>query len=210
MIQLIQKQQAIQLRIDADIINTSGQNFDLEALKTAIIKQLQTVFTVSVGQYDLSILVNVTVLKNVRECSPKKILFQIVDSISGNNPAEAVLKGMRIKLNKNVIDDIIHNRNQRTIAHEIGHLLGWNHPHANATFESINANAHSLEQQLSESERQHNLMSQTWYAQKANVSINRAIKITPQQIEVLQEYSQKMELNKNYHLNYFWFWKKLA
>ncbi len=210
MIQLIQKQQAIQLRIDADIINTSGQNFDLEALKTAIIKQLQTVFTVSVGHYDLSILVNVTVLKNVRECSPKKILFQIVDSISGNNPAEAVLKGMRIKLNKNVIDDIIHNRNQRTIAHEIGHLLGWNHPHANATFESINANAHSLEQQLSESERQHNLMSQTWYAQKANVSINRAIKITPQQIEVLQEYSQKMELNKNYHLNYFWFWKKLA
>ena len=210
MIQLIQKQQAIQLRIDADIINTSGQNFDLEALKTAIIKQLQTVFTVSVGHYDLSILVNVTVLKHVRDCSPKKILFQIVDSISGNNPAEAVLKGMRIKLNKNVIDDIIHNRNQRTIAHEIGHLLGWNHPHANATFESINANAHSLEQQLSESERQHNLMSQTWYAQKANVSINRAIKITPQQIEVLQEYSQKMELNKNYHLNYFWFWKKLA
>ena len=74
MIQLTQKQQAIQLRIDADIINTSSQRFDLEALKTAIVKQLQSVFTVSVGCYDLSILVNVTVLKNVRECSPKKIL----------------------------------------------------------------------------------------------------------------------------------------
>lgn len=210
MIQLTQKQQAIQLHIDADIINTSSQRFDLEALKTAIVKQLQSVFTVSVGCYNLSIYVDVAVLKHVRECSPKKILFQIVDGISGNNPAEAVLKGMRIKLNKNVVEDIIQHRNQRTIAHEIGHLLGWNHPHANATFESINANAHMLEQQLSETERQCNLMSQTWYAQKANVPINTAIQITQQQIEVLIEYYQNSELNKNYHLNYFWFWKKLA
>ena len=117
---------------------------------------------------------------------------------------------MRIRLHKKVIQDILSNSNVRTIPHEVGHLFGWSHPHANAAFESINKDATVLEQQLTEKERQCNLMSQTWYVQRAGVPLNEALKITEQQIKLLVELSHSKQLNKNYHLNYFLFWKKLA
>jgi len=210
MIQLSKQAQCITIHIDADIINTSSQTFNLEALKLAINSQLQQVFNAQVGQYSVTLFINLTILKHINQCSPKKVLFQIVDTIAGNNAAEAVLKGLRIKLNKTYLNDIISNINTRTIPHEVGHLLGLNHPHANAKYVSINSEAHPFEQLLTEQQRQCNLMSQTWYIQKAAVLPEKAIELTEQQLDVIQEYVDNGSLNTNYHLNYFLFWKKLV
>lgn len=137
-------------------------------------------------------------------------MFQIVDTIAGTNPAEADFKGLRIKLNKASLQDIIENRNTRTIPHEIGHLFGWDHPHARAQYASINLSAHAMEQQLTEEERRCNLMSQTWYAQKALIPLEQAMQLSEKQIELLLLNYQNGLLNYNYHLKNFLFWKKIV
>ena len=209
MIFLTQQNNTLQIRLHADLINTSSQPFDLAALKRSIVSQLAQVYHASVGKYSLDIDTNIHILQNVNQCSAKNILFQIVNTIPGNNPAEADFKGLRIKLNRNAIADIILNKNSRTIPHELGHLFGWDHPHARAKYESINLEAHPLEQQLTENERKHNLMSQGWYAQKAEVPLEQAMQITEKQIELLLlNYSTK-RLNRNFHLKDYILWKKL-
>ncbi|MCD6018128.1 MAG: hypothetical protein K0S53_1249 [Bacteroidetes bacterium] len=210
MITIKKDNQLISLHIEADLINTSDTRFDLQALKKSILTQLQNVYNKKIGKYDLQISFSIRVLKHIYQCSPKKVLLQVVNTIPGNNPAEADFKGLRIKLNKHYVTDIMANKNIRTIPHEIGHLLGWEHPHANAKYESVNLSAHPLEKQLTETERQCNLMSQSWYAQKAGVPLNKAMELTEKQIELLFLNEHKLSLNKNRHLNYFLWWKKIV
>ncbi len=209
MIFLTKQHHTIFIKLHADLINTSAQAFDLVALQRAIVTQLAQVYHASVGKYSLDIDTNIHVLQREAQCSEKNILFQIVDIIPGNNPAEADFKGLRIKLNRAIIPDIISNKNTRTIPHEIGHLFGWDHPHANAKYESINASAHPLEKQLTENERKHNLMSQGWYAQKALIPLDKAMQLTEKQIELLLLNYGSRQLNRNFHLKHFLFWKRL-
>lgn len=210
MISILKQNQLIQISIDADLLNTSSQAFNLEVLKSSIISQLQQVFNISIENYTIDFSITIKVLKHVYQCSRKKVLFQIVDVIPNNNAADADLKGLRIKLNKAFVQKMIDHKNTRTIPHEVGHLFGWNHPHANATYESINLEAHPFEQLLTEQQRQTNLMSQTWYPQRANIPLDKAIQLTQYQLNVLLEYYDLGLLNKNFHLNYFLFWKKLV
>jgi hypothetical protein len=209
MIQISQEHNSISIILNVDIINTSSDRHDLVALKRAISLQLKAIYHARIGKYNLSIIVNSTVLYRVGNCSSKRILFQIVDELQGNNPAEADFKGLRIQLNKAAVNDMIYNRNIRTIPHELGHLFGWAHPHARAKYESVNPEAHPLEQQLTEEERRHNLMSQGWYAQRAGIPLDKAMNISEKQIELLLLNYRSRLLNRNFHLRGMLFWKKL-
>jgi predicted Zn-dependent protease len=209
MIKVVKKNNVISLTVGIDIINTSNQFFDLEIFKATIFKQLTSVYNNIIGKYKLELNLHLRILNHKYQCSPKNILFQIVDTTPNNNVAIADFKGMRVKLNKSYIDDFITNKNCRTLPHELGHLLGLNHPHANAKFESINLDSHLLEQQLTEAERQCNLMSQSWYAQKANAPLADAMQLTEKQIELISLNYNTKSLNKNYHLKYFLWWKKI-
>lgn len=209
MIKVVKNNTIVSLSISIDIINTSNHFFDLESLKTAINSQLINVYNNTIGKYKLELNLQLRALHHKNQCSPKNLLFQIVDTTPHNNVAIADFKGMRVKLNKQYLNDIILNKNIRTIPHELGHLLGLDHPHANAKFESINLDSHLLEQQLTETERQCNLMSQSWYAQKANVSLSNAMQLTEKQIELILLNYNTRSLNKNFHLKYFLWWKKI-
>jgi len=209
MIFLSKNNNTISLRLHVDLLNTSSRQFDLAVLKRAIISQLAAVYHASIGKYSLDIDTNIHILQREAQCSPKTILFQVVDTISGDNPAEADFKGLRIKLNKNALEEIMANRNTRTIPHELGHLLGWDHPHARGTYESVNPEAHPLEKQLTEDQRKHNLMSQGWYAQKALIPLDKAMQLTEKQIELLLLNYGSGQLNRNFHLKYFLFWSRL-
>ncbi len=209
MIKIAKNNTTVSLSISIDIINTSSQFFDLENLKTSIKNQLTNVYKNTIGKYKLELNLQLRVLNHKNQCSPKNVLFQIVDTTLNNNVAIADFKGMRVKLNKQYLNDIILNKNIRIIPHELGHLLGLDHPHANAKFESVNLDSHLLEQQLTETERQYNLMSQSWYAQKANVSLSNAMQLTEKQVELILLNYNTSSLNKNYHLKYFLFWKKI-
>lgn len=210
MISITENNKSIHLKLDISIFNSSKTHFDLLKLQKAINLQLANVYNVAIADYKLSLTCKMTTITKKVHLSPNKILIQIVESLPANNPAEADFGGLRIKLNKLVVQDIINGTNIRTLPHEVGHLLGWNHPHANATYQSVNQNANDLEKELTEEERVCNLMSQTWYAQKAEISLDKAMKITTQQLDLLKQNFKKGLLNKNYHLNYFLFWKKLV
>lgn len=209
MIFLSKYHNTISIKLHADLINTSSRAFELAALKRAIIAQLATVYHASVGKYSVDIDTNIHVLQRVTQCSPKNILFQVVDAIPGNNPAEADFKGLRIKLNINAVMDMINHKNIRTIPHELGHLFGWDHPHARAAYESINPDAHPLEKQLTEEQRKHNLMSQGWYAQKALIPLEQAMQITEKQLDLLLLNYSSRQLNQNFHIRQFLFWSRL-
>ena len=210
MIGIAQKQNRIGVYLTADIINTSSERADLVSLKRAIVSQLESTFRCSAGKYNLSLKAEVNVLYRVRDCSPTRILFEVVDTIAHNNPAEARLRSLRIQLNKTVVNDIIYHRNIRSIPHELGHLFGWEHPHAPAKYESINMEAHPLEQQMTEEERRHNLMSQGWYPQRSNIPLEEAMQISEKQVDLLLLYYRSGQLNKNLHLRrHNLFWKKL-
>lgn len=198
------------ITIDADIINISNTKLNLYELQIALKKQLEKVYNTVIGKYNVTLQLNSRVISAVKQCSPRRVLFQVVDTIPGNNPAEADFKGLRVKLNITNIKDFTSLENYRTLPHELGHLLGLDHPHDNAKFESVNPKAHALEQQLTEEQRQHNLMSQTWYIQKANVDLNNSLQLTENQIDVVLQYYYSNQLNQNKHLRYFWFWKKLV
>jgi hypothetical protein len=209
MIAIAQKENRVTIYITASIINTSSERVDLVSLRRSVISQLTPVYTGNIGKYRLNFRIDIDALYRVRDCQAAHVLFQIVDELPGNNPAEADFKGLRIKLNKAAVGDMIYNRNIRTIPHEIGHLFGWDHPHARATYESVNPGAHPLEQQLTEEERKHNLMSQGWYAQRAGIPLDKAMNISEKQIELLLLNYRSNLLNKNFHLRGMLFWKKL-
>lgn len=210
MIRIQKNSFSIIISIEADIINTSASTINLYELQIALKKQLDKVYNNAIEKYNLTFQLNSRVISSVKQCSPRRVLFQVVDSISGNNPAEADFKGLRVKLNATNIKDFTSLANYRTLPHELGHLLGLDHPHDNAKFESVNPKAHALEQQLTEEQRQHNLMSQTWYIQKANVDLSNSLQLTEKQIDVMLYYYYSNQLNQNKHLRYFWFWKKLV
>jgi len=208
---LIQKNDLnVSITIDADILNISNTKLNLYELQIALKKQLEKAYNTIIGKYNITLQLNSRVISAVKQCSPRRVLFQVVDSITGNNPAEADFKGLRVKLNISNIKDFTSLENYRTLPHELGHLLGLDHPHDNAKFESVNPKAHALEQELTEEQRQHNLMSQTWYIQKANVDLNNSLQLTENQIDVVLHYYYSNQLNQNKHLRYFWFWKKLV
>jgi hypothetical protein len=209
MIAIAQKENRIGIYLTASIINSSADRADLVSLKRALVSQLEKTFRCSAGRYQLSLKADIEVLYRVRDCSPTKVLFQVVDSLPGNHPAEADFKGLRIQLNKAIINDIIYNRNVRTIPHELGHLFGWDHPHAPAKYESVNIEAHPLEQQMTEEERKHNLMSQGWYPQRTNILLDQAMHISEKQVDLLLLHYRSGQLNRNLHLKHFLFWKKL-
>lgn len=209
MIGIAQKENRVGIYLTADIINTSSERADLVSLRRAIVSQLENTFHCSAGKYNLNLKAEVKVLYHIRDCSPTRVLFEVVDTITNNNPAEARLRSLRIQLNKTIINDIIYNRNIRTIPHELGHLFGWDHPHARAAYESVNLDSHPLEQQLTEEERRHNLMSQGWYPQRTNIPLEKAMQISEKQVDLLLLYYRSGQLNRNLHLKHFLFWKKL-
>lgn len=209
MIGISQKEHRIGIYLTASVLNTSAKRADLVSLARAIKWQLEQAFRCSAGRYNLSLKADVDVLYRVRDCNPHKILFQVVDHIAGNNPAEADFKGLRVKIHHAVVNDLIHKRNVRTMPHELGHLFGWDHPHARGTYGRVNPEAHELEQAMTEDERCHNLMSQGWYAQRAGIALEQAMQISEKQVELLLLHYRNEQLNRNLHLYGHWFWKRL-
>jgi hypothetical protein len=94
MIAIAQKENRIGIYLTASIINTSADRADLVSLKRAIVSQLETTFRCSAGRYQLSLKADIEVLYRVQDCSPTKVLFQVVDAITNNNLAEADVRSL--------------------------------------------------------------------------------------------------------------------
>lgn len=200
--------ESVTIHLHLNIINRSSQSFNLFDLEKAVKTQLTAVFNLPFQGLALEINSKVLYRYKLKQLYQQMVLA-ITDQVKHGNPAETHFKGLLISVNKNFIASILSNQNKRTLAHEFGHALGLDHPHAPAMYDSINQTAHPLEQQIPIEELPFNLMSQTWYIQKAKVSINEAIKLHPKQIQLIKHNLVNNHLNQNYSirkglLTYHW------
>lgn len=188
------------IRLHLNIINRSSKTFNLFELEKAVKRQLTEVF--NLPQYGLALEINTKVLYTYKlKQLYQQMVLAITDEVKHGNPAETHFKGLLISVNQNFVASILSNQNKRTLAHEFGHALGLDHPHAPAAFQTINPSAHPLEQQIPIEDLPHNLMSQTWYVQKANVPINEALQLDPKQIELIKQNLSNQSLNQNYSIH---------
>ncbi len=191
------------------LINATQQTFNLHEIALALKKQIEYAYTIP--RFGLTCFATIKVLYqyNLKQLYLYPTIA-MCNSVTNNNVAESHFTGLLMKINKNFIADIISHKNKRTVPHEVGHLLGLDHPHANATFESVNFNAHILEQQITEADKKHNLMCQSWYIQKHGVTLNDAIQLAPQQIQLIFENLTKNKLHNNYFILKKWWGYKLV
>ncbi len=188
------------IRLHLNIINRSSKTFNLFELEKAVKRQLTEVF--NLPQYGLALEINTKVLYTYKlKQLYQQMVLAITDEVKHGNPAETHFKGLLISVNQNFVASILSNQNKRTLAHEFGHALGLDHPHAPASFNSINPKAHPLEQQIPIEELPFNLMSQTWYVQKANVPVNEAISLHPKQMQLIKYNLLNKRLNQNYSIH---------
>lgn len=213
MLTVNKKDDLISIDLEIFLINRSDQTINLFILATAIKKQIEQVYKGNFGAYELITTVNVKPLyKYSLRSIYNKTVIAISPHITNNNAAEADFSGLLIKLNPKQIESVISGTNKRTVPHEIGHLLGLDHPHANAAFESINLKASLLEQGISNEEKTTNLMCQSWYIQKAGINLNEALALTENQLKLICENYNSKKLNTNYNIakgffNYKWIGK---
>lgn len=205
------KKDAFRIDLQAQLFNYSASSINLQLLKTCIEEQSSRVFNFDKNTFNCVLTINVEIIRSLDQLSKKKLLFCVIDEVRNGNPAESDFKGLRIVLNKKIIPSILANTNTRTIPHELGHILGWEHPHARGKYESINPEANKVfEQSMTEAERKNNLMSQTWYIQTAGKTENQGLDITFGQLELMYRNFQSKKLNNNYHLKGILWWKRLV
>jgi hypothetical protein len=210
MIFLEKKEHKVFLAFHIYLINLSSKRFiNLYQLADVIKKQLDTVYNSKYGNTELTCEIKIRPLythslKNLYG----KLVFAVVDTVTHDNVAEADFGGLLVKLNAKYIKSFITGANVRTIPHEVGHLLGFDHPHARAMYDSVNPQASIHEQNMTNEERRINLMSQTWYIQKAGNDVNTALHLTESQIQLLIENFEQKKLNKNYSIVKGMFWYK--
>lgn len=195
------------LGIEAYLINCSDTaNLPLFELAQVLKHQIESVYNVNMGGVELKTNVSIIPLYHYHlKQLHNHLVFAISDKVTNDNIAEAYQYDSLVKLNARKLHTILSNKNTRTVPHEIGHLFGWDHPHANGEYQSINTNAHILEQQLTETERAVNLMSQTWYIQRSGLSENDGKNIALPQLELLKLNYKNQAINKQNKLIRHWF-----
>ncbi len=194
------------LHIEAYLINCSTSAVSLFDLAQVLKQQIETVYNVNINGVELKTKLVIIPLYHYRlKQLHNHLVFAISDKVTNDNIAEAYQYDSLVKLNAKQLPTILSNKNTRTIPHEIGHLFGWDHPHANGAYQSVNTNAHPLEQQLTEAERAINLMSQTWYIQRSGLSENDGKTIALPQLELLKLNYKNNVINKQNKLIKRWF-----
>lgn len=213
MLSVNKKENLVLIDLEIFLINKSNHTLNLFILAAAIKKQIEHVYKGKFGALELISSVNVKPLyKYHLRALYNKIVIAVSPHITNDNAAEADFSGLLIKLNPKHIESIISGANKRTVPHELGHLLGLDHPHANAAFESVNLKASILEQTISNEEKTKNLMCQSWYIQKAGINLNDALTLSENQLKLIYENYSSKKLNKNYSIskgffNYNWIGK---
>ena len=210
MINITKSQGNINLTIQIYLINKSHKNdINLYMLVTAIKQQIESVYTKKFNEVELICTVTIFPLYKYKlKQLVNKLVFVVSNHVTNNNVAEAEFCGSLVKINANHVNSIIAKQNSRTVPHEVGHLLGFDHPHARAKFNSVNEQASDLEKNMTEDERRINLMSQTWYIQEAGKKENDALHLTENQLKLLIQNFENKRLNKNYNIKpYLFGWR---
>jgi uncharacterized protein RhaS with RHS repeats len=177
--------------------NSSNSSLDMAKLQASIEKQVGDVFNFSDEGFSVKMNFNLRTVTSLDDVKETDHVFQVVDQkhVSKGAVAEAELNGLNIKIGADMVNNIIDNKNTRTVAHELGHTAGWNHPHDSKG----KVNPKTAWEAMSPDQMRKNLMSQTWFAQTQNgtTAQNISTDLTYNQMVLLRSNATTGNLNKN-------------
>ena len=113
--------------------NSSHTDINLNDLASAIKNQIESVWTFSTDKYKVNTTANIRVAESAEDVTETDHVFQIVnkDLIKRDGkmyPANGSIKGLNIRMTPQTAHETISKENVRTIAHELGHTGGLEHP----------------------------------------------------------------------------------
>ena len=164
--------------------NSSDSSIDMQKLQSLITEQIESTFTFSGENFDVSMTANIRVVDDVDDINKTDHVFQVVDQNVLQDAGENVLadadkNGLNVRLGTKLVGDILTGNNLRTIAHEVGHTGGLEHTLSNT-----------------------NLMTQTATLQRNGVPPGPATGLKKTQIESIVNLYKNGSLNQRSPITY--------
>ncbi|WP_321333085.1 RHS repeat-associated core domain-containing protein [uncultured Bacteroides sp.] len=176
--------------------NSSNRDINMEQLATSITKQVNDTYNTSGNDFVAKMNFNLKVVDSSDEIGERDHVFQIVDqrqfrTIDSQNgvAANASSFGLSINIGTNLVENVLNGRNQRTLAHELGHTGGLEH--------------------LSEKKDINNLMMQASPIHEFGGNYNESTQIYHSQIEEIRNNYINDRLNQYSPLIRTWYGKKI-
>jgi len=131
------------ITINAKVYNNSGQDLDMDKLKSNITNQVQSIFSSNNvdGNIEVNTTMNLDVVTSLDDVKDTDHLISIESNSNYDNYAKengakypqktngyADIGGLKIVIPLRTTEGIIQGTNTRTISHELGHTGGLYHP----------------------------------------------------------------------------------
>ena len=152
--------------------NSSDQDIDMKQLSTSITEQMTNIYTISGEDFETEMNFNLRTVNSLDEIGERDHVIQIVDQSfldekksKGKTLAQSATYGLNMEIGTDLAKATVGNKNNRSIAHELGHTGGL--PHLNKDPKDNN-----------------NLMRQGYYV---DGNVNTAVKLGHGQIRKIRD-----------------------
>lgn len=152
----------INMRITGVVYNVSSEKFNMTAVRQGMSSQIEDVFSLNGKGFEISMATDIREVSSLDEINDKDHVFAIVDQsyFEDGTVANSQPSGLVIALGAELINMTLDGRNNRSIAHEVGHTGGLSHPN-------------NIKNKFYIPDRKNNLMTQTKYGKGRNLEINQ-------------------------------------
>ena len=152
--------------------NSSDQDIDMKQLSTSITEQMTNIYTISGEDFETEMNFNLRTVNSLDEIGERDHVIQVVDQSfldekksKGKTLAQSATYGLNMEIGTDLAKATVGNKNNRSIAHELGHTGGL--PHLNKDPKDNN-----------------NLMRQGYYV---DGNVNTAVKLGHGQIRKIRD-----------------------
>ena len=167
------------ITVNAVLYNNSSTNYDSKTMNSLADKmkdQVNNAFNVSGDGYSVDMKFNLKTVTSADDIKLTDHVFQIVDqgSVGSDLNGNADVNGLNIKMTTSTVNSVLTNKNNRTIAHELGHTGGL-----------LDANLYQEQSKNLGVDLSTNLMSQSKYVQRVGGDFVNANDLTRGQINAI-------------------------
>ncbi|MDE5942047.1 MAG: hypothetical protein K2H14_08060 [Muribaculaceae bacterium] len=177
----------IDIEFTGVVYNASHKDYNVPTMRTIankIERQIEEVFTYTNENVDVKMDATIKAVSSKNQVKSNDHVFAVVDSkkyFDHGQLAKAYVGSMLILLTPQLTDDVLSNRNTRSVPHEVGHTGGLLHPNDKTNTIQISNPGNNLMTQLKDCPK--------------NTPINSLIQIEPAQIKAILKLYEEKDLN---------------